>query len=328
MVAGVSFLAGWLAPGRGRRWFICGTDSVGHVHVRAANYRRLGWTVEDIFSRAGLLLRSQWWNFQWHGLMDCIAGLRISQSQLCEVRVDQGESFDDCCRRDNVSKLVGLFHPYMRLRCVCVNPADVPCTCAQVSLLRQQPNVPSGAMVTGSKIGALRKLNRNGFGASAPPVGTRFPDRRRWYNIVWFMWARQAGVRKKTSLKYIFRYDTITLETKGIIDRAADRWPILLSLDGNQIPSRGKSGFERCWGPHTGRGCGVLAADHRGLLLKDMESVNILSSSFHLSPVGVRIWLIVWLPFNRGWENLSRFCLQERDFLPDGEFVLVGLLRA
>lgn len=171
-----------------------------------------------------------------------------------------------------------------------LDPTDTSTQVATGAYFSNIYNVPSGAIIAEANFGALHQLNKNGFGANhptLPPLGTRLPDIRRWSDVVWLVWATQAGVQK-TSLKYVFRHDIATAETKGIIDRAAgvgmdqfiSAWPGIKFLPGEVE-------FQALLGTAHGKGVAYLIADHRELRLKNIESVNLFTTygapaSYHL----------------------------------------------
>ncbi|KAI4249090.1 MAG: hypothetical protein L6R42_009072, partial [Xanthoria sp. 1 TBL-2021] len=172
-----------------------GLDSLGRLNGPRSqgspwnDYNQLaekGWTVHENLPERYILGKP---TVDFNGPEGPYAKLKISQSQSFEVTAAQAEGFTNCYREDNVATGAYFSNIY---------------------------NVPSGAIIAEANFGALHQLNKNGFGANhptLPPLGTRLPDLRRWSDVVWLVWARQAGVQK-TSLKYVFRHDIATTETK------------------------------------------------------------------------------------------------------------------
>lgn len=142
--------------------------------------------------------------------------------------------------------------------------------------------MPNRAIIGTANFGAVYRLTNNRRGSdntNLPPLSTRLPDLRLWSDIVWLVWAKQAS-EQKGLLKYIFKHDIETADTKRIVERAAgagtDRfssdWPGLKYL-------RGAVEFQALLGTAHGKGVAYLITDHPELRLKTVESVNIFTTN-------------------------------------------------
>ena len=77
------------------------------------------------------------------------------------------------------------------------------------------------------------------------------PKFRRWSDLVWFVWAKQAG-EEAGNLRYIFRDNVINSDTKGVIDQIF------------KIP---RNTFDQPWPPGPGKTFDVATTDAGKALL-------------------------------------------------------------
>jgi len=108
---------------------------------------------------------------------------------------------------------------------------------------------------------------------------TMLPDVQRWSDLVWIMWAREAGPKVST-LKYIFKHDVITHETREVMAQAAGA-----NEDGDLPEWPGKTfrlgdpRFEALLGTPHGRGVVYLLTQHSiGLTGKSIESITVFAA--------------------------------------------------
>ncbi|KAL8933167.1 MAG: hypothetical protein Q9216_006493 [Gyalolechia sp. 2 TL-2023] len=114
----------------------------------------------------------------------------------------------------------------------------------------------------------------------AGPTG-EIPRLNRWSDIVWFLWAREAGEQAK-NLRYVFRDKINNDETRGIIDKIhqLDEHPDTLDLPwpGHTYDMRTDDGKALLGSPH-GIGLAYLIRDHSDVLGRKIPFAHVFTVS-------------------------------------------------
>ena len=141
---------------------------------------------------------------------------------------------------------------------------------------------PKGKTITSvSNFSPMYRLKQK-LGSHLPADWTeRLPDVYRWSDVIWILW-KDVAKEKAGDLKYIFKHNVITEQTRFIMEQTvgAPRDGLVAPWPGHEF-RLGSNYFVALLGTLHGRGIVYLLIQHAtGLAGKDLESITIFTDSY------------------------------------------------
>ncbi|KAL8942063.1 MAG: hypothetical protein Q9216_001875 [Gyalolechia sp. 2 TL-2023] len=147
------------------------------------------------------------------------------------------------------------------------------------------PSATKGTIIASENVSpeqsiAMYRRENNLPQLTAAQLRDYVPNLRRWSDVVWFVWAKQAG-NQAGKLRYIFRDNVVTAETKGVIDQmfGIPKGTLDLKWPGKTFDVKKTKEGKGLLGTAHGSGIAWLMADHKAELGERNLKVTVFTSA-------------------------------------------------